>query len=142
VFMGEGGKVKIALWEAVEANRVVRHWWSHSWLTDGSEVVSLMRRLPFNPRKIPGTHFCYGLSQPLGHWEAGRIRSIKNAMTSLGIESTTFQLVAWCLNQRCKIINIFELKNISFPSFPLLSHLSWTSYLCLKTVWYFCYTIC
>jgi hypothetical protein len=29
-----------------------------NWLTDGSEVVSLMRRPPFTPRKIPGTHFC------------------------------------------------------------------------------------
>jgi hypothetical protein len=27
-------------------------------LTDGGEVVSLTRRPPFNPRKIPGTHFC------------------------------------------------------------------------------------
>jgi hypothetical protein len=27
-------------------------------LTDGSEVVSLKRRLPFTAKKIPGTHFC------------------------------------------------------------------------------------
>jgi hypothetical protein len=27
-------------------------------LTDGGEVVSLTRRPPFVPRKIPGTHFC------------------------------------------------------------------------------------
>jgi hypothetical protein len=27
-------------------------------LTDGGEVVSLMRRLPFTPWKTPGTHFC------------------------------------------------------------------------------------
>jgi hypothetical protein len=27
-------------------------------LTDGGKVVSLMRRSPFNPRNIPGTHFC------------------------------------------------------------------------------------
>jgi hypothetical protein len=27
-------------------------------LTDGGEVVSLMRRLPSTPRKIRGTHFC------------------------------------------------------------------------------------
>jgi hypothetical protein len=25
---------------------------------DGGEVVSLTHRLPFTPRKIPGTHFC------------------------------------------------------------------------------------
>jgi hypothetical protein len=26
-------------------------------LTDGGEAVGLMRRPPFTPRKIPGTHF-------------------------------------------------------------------------------------
>jgi hypothetical protein len=29
-----------------------------TWLTDGGEVVSLMRQLPFTPRKILGTHLC------------------------------------------------------------------------------------
>jgi hypothetical protein len=28
-------------------------------LINGGEVVSLTRRPPFTPRKIPGTHFCY-----------------------------------------------------------------------------------
>jgi hypothetical protein len=31
-------------------------------LTDDSEDVSLKCHPPFNPRNIPGTHFCYGLS--------------------------------------------------------------------------------
>jgi hypothetical protein len=46
-------------------------------LTDGDEVVSLTRRPPFTPRKIPGTHFCYRPSGLQGHSEAGRIRSIE-----------------------------------------------------------------
>jgi hypothetical protein len=29
-----------------------------NWLRDGGEVVSLTRRPPFTPRKIPGTHLC------------------------------------------------------------------------------------
>jgi hypothetical protein len=29
---------------------------------------------PFTPTKIPGTHFCWKLSRPQGHSEAGRIR--------------------------------------------------------------------
>jgi hypothetical protein len=29
-----------------------------SWLIDGGKVVSLTRRPPFTPRKIPGTRFC------------------------------------------------------------------------------------
>jgi hypothetical protein len=45
-------------------------------LTDGGEVVSLTCQTPFTPRKIPGTHFCYRLSQPQCHNAAGRIRSI------------------------------------------------------------------
>jgi hypothetical protein len=48
-------------------------------LTDGSEVVGFMHWPPFTPRKIPGTHFCYRLSQPQGHIVAGRIRSIKKS---------------------------------------------------------------
>jgi hypothetical protein len=28
-----------------------------TWFVDGGEAVSLMRRPPFTPRKIPGTHF-------------------------------------------------------------------------------------
>jgi hypothetical protein len=30
----------------------------HNRLADGGEVVSLTRRPPFTPRKIPGTYFC------------------------------------------------------------------------------------
>jgi hypothetical protein len=29
-----------------------------NWLTDGGEVVNLMRWQPSTPSKIPGTHFC------------------------------------------------------------------------------------
>jgi hypothetical protein len=29
-----------------------------NWFIDGGEVVSLTRRPPFTPKKIPGTHFC------------------------------------------------------------------------------------
>jgi hypothetical protein len=41
---------------------------------DGGEVVILKRRQRFLPRKIPGTHFCYRLSQTHGHSAAGRVR--------------------------------------------------------------------
>jgi hypothetical protein len=29
-----------------------------NWFTDGGVVVSLIHRLPFAPRNIPGIHFC------------------------------------------------------------------------------------
>jgi hypothetical protein len=35
-------------------------------LTDGGEVVSLTRRPPFTPRKIPGTQLCYRLNRSPG----------------------------------------------------------------------------
>jgi hypothetical protein len=50
-----------------------------SWLTDGGQVVSLMLRPPFTPRKIPDTHFCYKLSRPQRHSTAGRIRWTENS---------------------------------------------------------------
>jgi hypothetical protein len=53
-------------------------------LTDGGEVVSLTRRPPFTPRKIPGTHFYYNLSEPQGNSEAGRIRSIEKYNDHIG----------------------------------------------------------
>jgi hypothetical protein len=62
--------------------------------TDGGEVVSLTRRPHFTPRKIPGAHFCYGLSRPQGHTVLGRIRSNKNSVTSSEIEPAAFRLIA------------------------------------------------
>jgi hypothetical protein len=43
-----------------------------------------MRRQPFIPRKIVGTHFCYSLSRPQGHSAAGRIRSIEKSTNLIG----------------------------------------------------------
>jgi hypothetical protein len=43
-------------------------------LTDGGEILSFMWQPPFNPRNIPGTHFCRRLSWPQGHSAAGMIR--------------------------------------------------------------------
>jgi hypothetical protein len=53
-------------------------------VTDGGEVVSLTRQLPFTPRKIPGTHFSYMLSQHQGDSAAGRIRSIEKSNDLIG----------------------------------------------------------
>jgi hypothetical protein len=53
-------------------------------LTDGCKVVSLMRRPPFIPTKIPGTHFCYRLIRPQGHSAAGKIRSTEKSKDLIG----------------------------------------------------------
>jgi hypothetical protein len=54
-------------------------------LTDGDEVVSPIRQLPFTPRKICGTHFSYRLSQPKGHSVDGRNRLIVKSDDLIGI---------------------------------------------------------
>jgi hypothetical protein len=39
---------------------------------------------PLTPTKIPGTHFCQGLSRPQGHSAARRIRSIEKSNDLIG----------------------------------------------------------
>jgi hypothetical protein len=51
---------------------------------EGGKVVSPTHRPPLPPGNIPGTHFCYRLSQPKGHSAAGRIMSIKNSSDTMG----------------------------------------------------------
>ena len=52
----------------------------------------------FTPRNVPGTHFHYGLSRPQGHgWSEGNM-SLKNSVTTPGIDSGTVRLVAQRLN--------------------------------------------
>jgi hypothetical protein len=38
----------------------------------------------YPPGTIPGTHFCYRLSQPQGHCAARRIMSVKNSKDTIG----------------------------------------------------------
>ena len=38
----------------------------------------------YSPGNIPGTHFCWSLSQPQGHSAAGRIMSMKNSNDTIG----------------------------------------------------------
>ena len=51
---------------------------------EGGKVVSLTHRPPLPPVNIPGTHFCYRLSQLQGHNAAGRIMSMKNSNDTIG----------------------------------------------------------
>jgi hypothetical protein len=46
---------------------------------EGCKVVGPTHRPPLPPGNIPGTHFCYRLSQPQGHSAAGRIMWMKNS---------------------------------------------------------------
>jgi len=51
---------------------------------EGGKVVSPTHRPPLPPGNIPGTHFCYTLSQPQGHSAAGRIMSMKKSSDTIG----------------------------------------------------------
>jgi hypothetical protein len=51
-------------------------------LTDGGKVVSLIRRPPFTPRMILGTHFCKGCVDPRAIMRLEGLGQLKNPMTS------------------------------------------------------------
>jgi hypothetical protein len=59
---------------------------------DGGKVVSLMHRPPLPPGNIPGTYFCYRLSQPHGHSTVRRILSTKKSNDT--IRNQTHDLLA------------------------------------------------
>jgi hypothetical protein len=74
--------------------------WDVEALTDGGEVISPTR---FTPKNIPGTNFCWGLSQPQGHSPSGwkdyvNCKKKKKNPITLS-EPATFRLVAQRLNQ-------------------------------------------
>jgi hypothetical protein len=57
---------------------------------EGGKFVSRMHRPTSPPENIPGTHFCYRLSQPQGHIAARRIMSMKKIpVTPSGIDPAT-----------------------------------------------------
>jgi hypothetical protein len=45
----------------------------------------------YSPRNIPGTDFCYRLSQPQGHSATGRIMSMTNSHDSIGNRTRDLQ---------------------------------------------------
>jgi hypothetical protein len=58
--------------------------------TDGSQVVSLTRRLALIRRMIPGSHFCKWVSRPQGHSAAGMSRLIEKSSDLIGNQTRHF----------------------------------------------------
>ena len=70
---GKGKAVPLQAWSGPEGSRKLRFPDFMTRAQDGGKVVSLTRRPPLPPENVPGTHFCYGLSQPQRHSAIGRI---------------------------------------------------------------------
>jgi hypothetical protein len=67
--------------------------------TDDGDLVSLTRRLLFNPGRFLVLISFRGWVDPGPYSAVGRIRQLKNTMTSSGIEPAIFRFVALCRNQ-------------------------------------------
>ena len=95
-------KVKQSHYSPGQVQRVPEVWGcqiSRQSARKGGKVVSPTHRPPLPTRKYSWYSFLLEDKATPGHGAAGRIMSMKNPVTQLGIEPETFRFVAQCLNR-------------------------------------------
>jgi len=80
----ENKAIQLRAWTSPEGSKRLRLPISRHSAYEGGKVVSPTHRRPLPSGNIPGTHFCYKLSQPQGHSAAWRIVSMKNVNDTIG----------------------------------------------------------
>jgi len=76
--------IPLRAWTGSEGSRSLKLPISRQLAQEGHKVVSPTHWPPVPPGNIPGTHFCWRMSQPQGHWAAGRIMSMKKSNDTIG----------------------------------------------------------
>jgi hypothetical protein len=80
IVQGNGAKaIRTQTWRPLVLQEVEPPEFLDNWHMKVVRLSSLRTSRLYPPGDVPGTHFCYRLSQPQGHSATGRIKSMKSS---------------------------------------------------------------